>query len=213
MPPRPSRLPAPGSPRLAHDLALLVEMARGQALPIARMLSVMDERGYPLALVLLAFPFVLPVPSLGMAGPMGLFLAVAGLGLVRHPNPSLPRFLERRSVAFAVLRALSGAVEAVRAAQGRVVRPRMAFLTSGPLRALVGLSLTCAALIMALPIPVPLSNFFPAVAILILAVGLLEGDGLLVLVGHVATVGLCVGVYFLWSAVCLGLHRVLALVS
>ena len=83
-------------------------------------------------------------------------------------------------------------------------------MTSGPARAAIGLSLCCAAVILALPIPLPLSNFFPAAAILMLALGLLEGDGLMVMAGHAATVGLCVGLYLAWGAAQMGVARLLA---
>lgn len=59
------------------------------------------------------------------------------------------------------------------------------------MRIALGLSLFTAAVVLGLPIPLPLSNFFPAVAIILLAVGVLEGDGLLVLAGHAATLAVC----------------------
>ena len=58
-------------PRLADDLAHLMALADGRALPIARVMSAMEDRGYALALLFLAFPFVLPIPSLGMSAPSG----------------------------------------------------------------------------------------------------------------------------------------------
>ena len=64
-------------------------------------------------------------------------------------------------------------------------------MTRRVMRIALGLSLFVAAVVLGLPIPLPLSNFFPAVAILLLAAGMLEGDGLLVLAGHVATLAVC----------------------
>jgi hypothetical protein len=52
-------------------------------------------------------------------------------------------------------------------------------------------SLFVAAVVLGMPIPLPFSNFFPAVAIILLAVGVLEGDGLLVAAGHTATLAVC----------------------
>jgi hypothetical protein len=202
-------VPAAG-PRLADDLARLMALADGQALPIASVLDAMEERGYALALLFLALPFVLPIPSLGMSAPIGFFLALAGLALARGASPSLPQFLQRRHIAFPALRILAGAVERVRRISGHFVRPRMRGALSGPARVAIGLSLTVAAVILALPIPLPLSNFFPAAAILMLALGLLEDDGLLVMAGHVSTFALCVGLYFAWGAAQAGAARMLA---
>lgn len=195
---------------MADDLARLIALADGRALPIARVMAAMEDRGYALALLFLAFPFVLPIPSLGMSAPIGFFLALAGLAMARGGRPSLPGFLQRREIAYPALKAMAAAVARARPVSGVMVRPRMGPVTSGPARAAIGLSLCCAAIVLALPIPLPLSNFFPAATIVLLALGLLEGDGLMVVAGHVAAMGLCVGLYLAWGAAQIGVERVLA---
>jgi hypothetical protein len=202
-------IPSAG-PRLADDLARLLAIADGRALPIGRVMAAMDDRGYALALLFLAFPFVLPIPSLGMSAPIGFFLALAGLALARGGAPSLPAFLQRREIAYPALRAMAAAVDRVRRVGGRAVRPRLGHFTCGPARVALGLSLCSAAVVLALPIPLPLSNFFPAAAILLLALGLLEGDGLMVVAGHVVTMGLWAGLYVAWGAALMGVERALA---
>ncbi|HUG52018.1 MAG TPA: exopolysaccharide biosynthesis protein [Vicinamibacteria bacterium] len=210
MPPARPEAPDAVGPMFPRDVARLLAMAEGRPLSIERVLATMDDRGYALALVFLAFPFVLPVPSLGMSAPIGFFLALGGLTLARGATPSLPGFLRRRQIAYPALRALAAAVERGRHLGAFVLRPRLPFALAGPARAALGLSLCGAALILALPIPLPLSNFLPALAILMLALGLLEGDGLWVIAGHAATLGLGAVLYVTWEAARLGVERVLA---
>jgi hypothetical protein len=200
----------PPGPRLPQDLARLVALADGRSLAIGQVLDTMEERGYALALLFLAFPFVLPIPSLGMSAPIGFFLALTGLALVRGGTPSLPAFLQRREIAYAALRAMAGATDRASGLGARVVRPRMGSVLAGPARSAIGLSLCCAAVVLALPLPLPLSNFFPAAAIVMLALGLLESDGLLVMAGHAVTLGLCAGLYLAWGAALLGVERALS---
>ncbi|HEU0105894.1 MAG TPA: exopolysaccharide biosynthesis protein [Vicinamibacteria bacterium] len=100
--------------RLADDLAHLLALADGRALPIAHVVSAMDDRGYALALLFLAFPFVLPIPSLGMSAPVGFFLALTGLALARGGTPSLPAFLQRREIAYPALKAIAAAMARAR---------------------------------------------------------------------------------------------------
>ena len=86
---------------------------------------------------------------------------------------------------------------------GRVLpsRARLRVMTSRPSRVAAGVSLACAGVLLFLPIPLPMSNFVPAVAILLLAVGLVEEDGLLLLLGHAAN-ALCVaGLYVAWAVI------------
>src|SRR4029450_3614972 len=94
-------------PRLPQDLARLMALADGRALPISSVLTTMEDRGYALALLFLAFPFVLPIPSLGMSAPIGFFLALTGLALARGGTPSLPGFLERREIAYPARQAIA----------------------------------------------------------------------------------------------------------
>lgn len=209
MPPCPDAGATTG-PALARDLARLLAVAEGRPLSIERVLATMEDRGYALALLLLAFPFVLPIPSLGMSAPVGFFLALTGLAFFRGATPSLPPFLRRLEITYPALRVLAASADRGRRLGALVLRPRWRMVTAGPARAAIGLSLCCAAVVLALPIPLPLSNFFPAAAILMLALGLLESDGLLVMAGHAATLGLCGVLYLAWGAAVLGVERVLA---
>src|SRR5712691_9448031 len=122
--------------RLADDLAWLLALANGRPLPVAHAVMAMEDRGYLFAVLFLAFPFVLPIPSLGMALPIGSFLAMAGLALARGGTPSLPAFLQRREIAYPALRALAGAADRAKGLGG-VLRPRLAGLTCGPARAAI----------------------------------------------------------------------------
>jgi hypothetical protein len=210
MPVRPSADVTPAASRLAHDLACLLALADGRSLSIERVLTTMEDRGYALTLLFLAFPFVLPIPSLGMSAPIGFCLALTGLALARGGTPPVPDFLRRREIAYPALKAIAASVDRVRRVSALLMRPRLRGVTSGPARAAIGLSLCCAAIVLALPIPLPLSNFFPAAAILLLALGLIESDGLLVMAGHAATVAVCVVLYVAWGAALMGIDRVLA---
>ncbi|MDJ0691746.1 MAG: exopolysaccharide biosynthesis protein [Xenococcaceae cyanobacterium MO_188.B32] len=52
------------------------------------------------------------------------------------------------------------------------------------LRRFHGICLVWNAILMALPLPIPFTNLLPAYTILVLAIGLLESDGLMLLIGY-----------------------------
>jgi hypothetical protein len=199
---------APSGFRLAHDVARLLEAADGRALPLSRAMAVLDDRGHALAVFFLTLPFVMPMPTLGLALPVGAFLALAGLGVAIGRPPALPASLQRVAVAHGALSRLASVLAVVRRRVGRAFRPRLAFLVHGPMRVPLGLSLCAASLFLALPLPLPLSNFFPAMAILLLSGGLIEEDGLLVAAGHATTLGVGVGLYLASDAVWTGVQQV-----
>jgi hypothetical protein len=53
---------------------------------------------------------------------------------------------------------------------------------------LIGLGIVIPVLGLMLPLPIPFSNSIPALAVVLLAIGMLEKDGLCVLLGHLTAV-------------------------
>jgi hypothetical protein len=66
---------------------------------------------------------------------------------------------------------------------------------------LIGLGIVSGGFILSLPLPIPFSNGLPAVSIMLLAAGLMERDGLLVLWGYVLGVFSWVYLAFWWQVV------------
>jgi hypothetical protein len=54
---------------------------------------------------------------------------------------------------------------------------------------LIGLGIVIASLGLMLPLPIPFSNSIPAWAVVLLAIGMMEKDGLCVLLGHLTAMG------------------------
>jgi hypothetical protein len=119
--------------------------------------------------------------------------------------PWLPRALMRRSVrreSFA--RAMNVAVPWIRRAE-KLLKPRLTLLASGWFERVIGL--VCAVLALVLTLPIPFGNMPPAVAICILALALLEKDGVAVLAGLAAAAG----ALFIASGVILGIVKAVSL--
>jgi hypothetical protein len=97
----------------------------------------------------------------------------------------LPRFVgQRRLPPERMGPLLASAARLARRLEG-LVRPRLAFLHAGPgMARLAGLGVALAGLGLMLPLPIPFSNALPAWAVVLLAMGLMERDGLFVLLGH-----------------------------
>src|ERR1700739_3859434 len=83
---------------------------------------------------------------------------------------------------------LTGAIKVARQLE-KFVRPRLAFLHAGPgMFRLIGLGIVIASLGFVLPLPIPFSNSIPAYAVVLLAIGMMENDGLCVLLGHLTAI-------------------------
>src|SRR6516164_9818711 len=174
--------------RLSTDLELLQVRIKGRSLTLVELKQSLKGRGSAVLLILLALPFCfIAIP--GLSTPFGIAICLIGGCLVMGREPWLPPFVMRRRLSTTRLaQLLTGAIKVARQLE-KFVRPRLAFLHTGPgMLRLIGLGIVIASLGLMLPLPVPFSNSIPAYAVVLLAVGMMESDGLFVLLGHVTAV-------------------------
>lgn len=160
---------------------------------IGELLDRLSPKGYPLIMLILAVPNLVPIPAPGLSAIVGLPLTVLMLQMsLGYETPRLPRALERRKISLSQLRRTL--LRAIGYAQRleTFVRPRCLFMLRAPIDRLTGVTATLLSLIIMLP--VPFGNAIPALAICLIAIGLLRGDGLTVLIGLVSA---AVGVLFI----------------
>ena len=150
------------------------------------MLEQIGEQGLLLFVVVLCIPFLFPVGPPGISTAFGLVILLVGWGVARNRVPWLPdRLLDRPLSAASVRPVLVKGRDVCRRLE-RVVRPRWLQVTAGErVNVLHGSALVFAALVLMAPLPfVPFSNTLPGGAILLLALGMAERDGLLVTAGY-----------------------------
>jgi len=169
--------------RLADDLDALLKDANGQSITLARMMEVLGDRGHAVLIIILTAPFlVLPIPGISTAFGAAIFLL--GACVMLSIRPWLPKFIARRELSNEKLQRLVNGVEPVLNKVEKLLKPRLSPLTSKAWHWSIGLSLCAAAVALALPIPIPWNNVPPAVVLMFLAFGLLERDGVALLIGH-----------------------------
>lgn len=96
------------------------------------------------------------------------------------------------------MKKLSGGIRFAKLME-KVVKPRMHFLHSWPgAMNLIGLGIAAGGLLLLLPLPIPFSNMVPAWAVVLLTAGMMEGDGLVVLLGHTVTLVSWAVIFLAW---------------
>ncbi|MEI6107884.1 MAG: exopolysaccharide biosynthesis protein [Opitutae bacterium] len=163
---------------------------------IRELLYVLRGRAYLLLVILLALPFLQPVPLPGLSTPLGLAICLICLRLALGQRPWLPKSIQRKELPGGfVPRVLDLAAKIISWLE-RVLRPRWLVLTDHPLiRQLHALMMFSGASILLLPLPIPFSNNLPAWSILLLACGLLERDGRAIVLGYLM---LAVSIVYIW---------------
>jgi hypothetical protein len=186
--PRPPRALVPGTiaPRTSQ---LLRELAYGEESPritFGEMARRLRHRSFGLLTLVFSVPCVLPMPP-GIAGVCGMIIMIISVQMLMGlPAVALPPPLARRSMSRALLRRMmDGALPHVQRLE-RVCRPRLPVAHFRFGEAAIGLTLLVLGIIIALPIPI-IGNIPPGIATSIIAVGMSERDGLVVLIGMAAT--------------------------
>lgn len=162
----------------------------GETVTVGEILEKIGERGLLVMSIVLCVPFLVPVSVPGVSTLFGLLITLAGIAVTLRRPIWLPGRIQRRAVQVMKLRSAFEA-GARRVARLQVlVRPRISFLSSPLMFRIHGATLTFAGLLLMAPFGlIPFSNTLPAIAALFLALGLLERDGLFVLLGYATTIG------------------------
>ena len=139
-----------------------------------------QRRSFGGVLLILAILAMLP----GISVFAGIAMTVPAFQLLMgYPAPVFPKSIRKRTVSVSALKRWGPKIINWVEMLEKLVRFRCPKLTSVAARRLMGLAILLLAIIVT--IPFPFSNFPPSVAIICFALGLLERDGLMVIIGSV----------------------------
>jgi hypothetical protein len=167
----------------SQRLGRLVADAPAEAIPLGWILAELHERAFGLILLVLALPCCIPF-LYGLPQVVALpLLFVSAQLMVGRRRPWLPDRLGARTVSRDALDRLGCRAGPLLRRIEAVSRPRLVALTRRPLDHVVGLGLVLFSASILLPLPA--TNTVPGIAVVVVAMGLLQRDGVLILLGGV----------------------------
>ena len=166
----------------------------------------MHHAGFGLLVIFVCLPFLQPLPMGGLSTVLGPFVALQGVQLARRKKElKLPSWIGRRRLEARTIHLLLGAARKFFALAEKASRPRLRALCS---ERAAGAGIALSGALLALPFPIPLSNVICAGPAVLLALSVLEEDGLLALLGWA---GMLVSIAFHIGLVMLGAEGTRAL--
>jgi hypothetical protein len=189
-------------PRTSELLRALAAAHPGPRVSLGEVIDALGERGFGVLILLFALPNAVPGPAMpGLSAACAIPLSLLAAQLARgRDEPRLPRWLLRRSMTLARFRQLVAYTAPSIQRVERWLRPRPGLPEARPL----GLALLL--LTLALAVPLPFANLPPALALTLIALGLVEKDGTAVRVGLVLAIPASLWV----AALTLGGYRIVA---
>ena len=176
---------APEKLPLSVVLQLLAADLSRERISISDLLAALGDRALGALMFVFAMPNVLPTPP-GTSTLLGLPLVFLAAQLTFGRRPWLPAIVADRSMTRQDFNTLIRRIAPWLERAERLLKPRASVLAMPPMEYFVGL--VCLVLALVLVLPIPLGNMLPALAISLMALGLLERDGLWIGAGLVTTV-------------------------
>lgn len=168
---------------ISARLDQLVAQAQNDQVTLGWILEQLNERAFGLFLLILALPCCIPL-LYGIPQIVSLPLMFVSFQiLIGRRVPWLPEKLSGRTVSTEGLRGLARRAGPWLRRIEAISHPRISALTRPPLDRIVGAALVVFSA--SILVPLPGTNTVPGFAVVLIAMGLLQRDGLLVLAGSI----------------------------
>ncbi|HYR28695.1 MAG TPA: exopolysaccharide biosynthesis protein [Thermoanaerobaculia bacterium] len=176
---------------LAEKMQATIDRLPPEGVTLVEIRDLIGREGMMLLTAFLTIIFLVPVSIPGVSTVFGGAILLLSFSRLLNRPVWLPDRLKRRPVSTEKLR--SGMERGMRMFRRleRISRPRrMRSLTSGPVsNAINNSALILGAILLMAPFGlIPFSNTLPAVAILFFAIGMLQRDGVCILLGHLMNI-------------------------
>ncbi|MBN9376843.1 MAG: exopolysaccharide biosynthesis protein [Chlamydiales bacterium] len=170
-----------------HALKILLDQTKiYPELTIQQILEVLSGKGYAALLIVLSFPFCFPIQIPGFSTPFGLLLAFLGLRIAFAKKPWWPQWILNKKIKSEFIAKLVQKTIKLVLYMHKFVHPRLLFLTESPFfHRLNGILVFILAIFLALPLPIPMTNLLTALPLLCMGLGLMEEDGLFILLSYI----------------------------
>jgi hypothetical protein len=195
-----ARLRRPKPERTSEVLRDLAE-GEGERVTFREILTGLRHRAFGFTLLIFALPCSLPMPP-GIPTVCGVAIVIIALNLIgARQRLWLPSAIADKSIARADVRRLVDRVAPYLERLERICKPRLTIVTEPVGKMLIGIVILVLGLVMILPIPF-LGNMPPGFAASVIAIGMTERDGLIVLIGTlVSAVAIAVASVATWAAI------------
>lgn len=180
---------------LANRLNHLLTEAKGNAVSMKVIIDTLAGRGQAALLILLVLPFCQPIMIPGLSTPFGIILIFIGLRIAFGHRTWIPKFLLNKEIPYKTLEKVAKVAIKITNKLSFLTSTRWTYFVKNPLLHIChGLSIALMAFVLALPLPIPLTNLLAAYPILFFGLALLEDDGVLIFVAYFLFY-FCLGVF------------------
>ena len=175
-----------------------------EVIAVSKLLEVLSERAFGLVLLFLALPNAMLLSSIpGVSALFGVpIILIAGQMVMSRTRLWLPAsFNDKRIKRSDCMRFLNISRSYIQWLE-QFALPRLLWVTSAAFEKIIGVFCLFIGIIIALPIP--LGNFFGGICLLLIALGLIEKDGVFIGIGCLSAILFAIILSLIFKSVILG---------
>lgn len=169
---------------MSQRLVKALEAARELPhITLERIVDRAEEEALLILCLVSILPFMQPIPIPGLSSILGLIILLQGIGLTFKGKPLLTKKMRELSLTHEKFEIILKAAKKFTHITAKISMFKHPLVSSRFSQIICGMAIIFSAAFLSLPLPIPLSNFIPALSIFLICVGLLEDDLMLVILG------------------------------
>lgn len=167
-----------------------------QKVTLGEMADELRHDGQIIISLICILPFMQPIPIPGLSSILGIVIVFQAIGLIFLDKPLLTRKLRAVEIDEKKFNIIYKAAQKFTYITNKMAAMPMPNLVQSKLnKVITGIWIILMAAFLSLPLPIPFSNFLPALAIFFLCVGMLEDDLIIILCGQLISIVLSMLIY------------------
>ncbi len=168
-----------------EDLSILLKRAeQTPSVSLKEILEILSGKGFSLMLVFLSLPFCLPLQIPGLSVPFGIIIVLLGLRINFGKQVWLPQTLLSKTISSSKIKKTAERLLKIMHKLRRLIHPRLQLTQLWALQIVNGWLIFLLGVMLALPLPIPFTNLLAGWSIVLINLGLLEDDGVVMLMGY-----------------------------
>lgn len=181
----PSEPVSPSGARPEKTSQLLRQFAAqlgGERVSLEDVVASLGDRGLGVLMAIFAVPNIFPAPVPFGNVIFGIPVIILAVHLMLGwPRLVLPKSIARRSIGASVLKSITPQLAGMLARIEPLLKPRLPVVSTPAAERVVGL--ICVVLSILSALPIPFGHMVPALALMVIGLGLIEHDGVAILLG------------------------------
>lgn len=165
---------------------LLIHLTEVRSLPeitLEKLVNCLKGEALVVLCLVAILPFMQPVPIPGLSTLLGLIVLMQGVGMMFWSKPLLTERMKKVQITHEKFEIIFKAAQKFAKITEKISLFKHPWTNSKASHFTCGFAIVLSSLFLSLPLPIPFSNFVPALSIALICVGLLEEDIILLVIG------------------------------